>query len=940
MSAEATSVCAICDQPLLRRGSGAVCVRCLAGFLVVPDGLDGSGKTTQHYGHFEVLMGEDGWPLELGRGAMGTTYRARDTVLNRAVALKVIEQSVAALPVVRARFLREAQAAARFHHPNVASVLHYGEQEGECFYVMELVAGETLAERVRRDGPLPPTTALEIAVQVAHGLAAAEAQGIVHRDLKPGNIMWDVPAGDRSQRAVPTVKVIDFGLAKAVNAGGGGPEDTRGGFAGTPAFASPEQFIGSDDGRVDTRSDIYSLGVTLWYLLTGKLPFVGQTLAEIHKQQTRQPLPWDQLKVARVPKAVASLLRSMMSAAPSARPQSARELLAVLERCRRSLPPPEVRRRHRRLLIGGGTVLFVFAGTWLYQATRPPLDRSIVVLPFDNLSPNPADGFFTVGTQDEITADLARVKDLRVIGSNSTRSYPPGNRDLMRISRELGVAHLLEGSLRREGGKVHLGLRLVDIHDPDHPWTKEYDRQVADVFAVQGEVTRAIAERLDAKLSASEKAAVNRPPTTDLIAYDLYLRAKEGPQIFKSPGDVRRAYSGRIPLLDAAVSRDPGFAFAYCELARLHDGLYRYRFGATAQEQTVDHRSLAETALANARRLRPDAGEMHFAQAAHFHLATGDDEQARIEVDLAREALPNNSAVEELAGEIARGQNRWDEAIRCLEKAVALDPRENVNRFTLANTYRLSRHYDEFDRQMDQLIATMTAQDSVAYRLFRTLGSVEQRADLVPLRSALASVTLTDEPSGELKSEYGLVLAMCAHDADAISRILAATSQSSFPINHIVYPRAWYEAFVARMRQDRPAERTAFAAARIEVSQGVQSDLANGSMLSLLAVIDAGLGNKETAVQEARRAYELCSARKEVLTTPIAVCNLAVVYAWTGEPDLACEVLERWIGRPAGTNFPAQPTYGDLRLDPLWEPLEGNVRFQSLIERLAPQETR
>ena len=337
------STCAKCRRPLVERGGGAVCVHCLASFLVTEDGglqedwTAGEGGATSKawYGHFEVATDAAGQPIKLGSGAMGTAYRARDTVLNRAVALKVIDRSVAGHPAARARFLHEAQAAAKFHHPNVASVLYYGEEDGECFYVMELVVGETLAERVRRDGPLPVRSALEVAIQITRALVAAEAHGIVHRDLKPGNVMLD--GGEASSF---TVKVIDFGLAKAATAlGGRGPEDTRGGFVGTPAFASPEQFDRSEDRRIDTRSDIYSLGLTLWYLLSAKLPFVGQTLDEIHAQQTRQALPWDQLRAARVPNALSALLRSMLSAAPQSRPQSAGELLAALEKCRRALPP-------------------------------------------------------------------------------------------------------------------------------------------------------------------------------------------------------------------------------------------------------------------------------------------------------------------------------------------------------------------------------------------------------------------------------------------------------------------------------------------------------------------------------------------------------------------------------------------------------------------------
>src|SRR3954470_3804745 len=258
------------------------------------------------YDHFEVEVGVDGFPMELGSGAMAITYRARDTVLNSTVALKVIDRKVAKMSGVRSRFLREARAAAQIRHPNVARVSHYGEQDGECFYVMELVEGETLEAKVRREGPLPLALALEVIEQTARALAGAEKCGVVHRDIKPSNIMLE---SDPSGTLI--VKVIDYGIAKILNpeAERGG-EQTQTGFIGTPAFASPEQFAPSEQRKIDTRSDIYSLGVTFWYLLSGRVPFIGRTLQEVATRQAEE-LPLEQLKTAHVPARVIALLQSM-----------------------------------------------------------------------------------------------------------------------------------------------------------------------------------------------------------------------------------------------------------------------------------------------------------------------------------------------------------------------------------------------------------------------------------------------------------------------------------------------------------------------------------------------------------------------------------------------------------------------------------------------------
>src|SRR5437588_4329086 len=281
------------------------------------------------YDHFEVEVGADGFPTELGAGAMAITYRARDTVLNSVVAHKVIDRRVAQNPGARSRFLREARAAAQIRHPNVARVSHYGEQDGECFYVMELVEGETLEAKVRREGPLPLALALEIIEQTARALAAAEACGVVHRDIKPSNIMLESDPGG----CASIVKVIDYGIAKLLNPEAErGAEKTQPGFIGTPAFASPEQFAPSEQMKIDTRSDIYSLGATFWYLLSGRVPFVGRTLNDIRLRQT-EPLPIEQLKVGDVPARILALLNSMLAPDQKDRPQSARELLSAVHRC-------------------------------------------------------------------------------------------------------------------------------------------------------------------------------------------------------------------------------------------------------------------------------------------------------------------------------------------------------------------------------------------------------------------------------------------------------------------------------------------------------------------------------------------------------------------------------------------------------------------------------
>jgi serine/threonine protein kinase len=348
-AASEISTCPSCGRTLEETsGGGLGCMVCLlrvgiGGEEPAPKTFGGSQDSSpeafegdERFGVYEIERREDGSLYELGHGAMGVTYRAIDTTLQRRVALKIIRLAIAGRSAeARERFLREARAVAALRHEHITTIFQFGigEESGQCFYAMELIEGETLEERVRRAGPLDFRTTIEIAQQVASALAAAEKRGLIHRDLKPANLMlvgaYDAEEVGTPGCATPTVKIIDFGLAKALNAPVDRMRLTWGGFVGTPAFASPEQF---EDAALDVRADIYSLGATLWFALTGKTPFGGHSVEEIHRAQQSDALPMEQLKAAHVPHRLRSLLRSMLAVEPAARP-STRDLAARLQRC-------------------------------------------------------------------------------------------------------------------------------------------------------------------------------------------------------------------------------------------------------------------------------------------------------------------------------------------------------------------------------------------------------------------------------------------------------------------------------------------------------------------------------------------------------------------------------------------------------------------------------
>src|SRR5438067_1041546 len=565
--------CAVSGKPLTQPGQKHERLRHLVslGFLndsQQPERSEAGRRLIpgpQKYDHFEVEVGADGFPTELGAGAMAITYRARDTVLNSVVALKVIDRIVAQNPGARSRFLREARAAAQIRHPNVARVSHYGEQDGECFYVMELVEGETLEAKVRREGPMPLSLALEVIEQVARALAAAEACGVVHRDIKPSNIMLESdPSG------APIVKVIDYGVAKVLAPEAErGAEQTQTGFIGTPAFASPEQFAQSAETRLDTRSDIYSLGVTFWYLLSGRVPFVGRTLEEIRERQA-ESLPIDQLKGLDVPARIFALLKSMLAPDPKDRPQSARELLSAVHRCSTKFSA-EARSRRRRstLAVVGATLLIpaIALGPWLFQRSKPSaeMERSIAVLPFENLSGDKENAYLAEGIQDEILTRLSKVGGLKVISRNSTQRYKNKPENLREIAKQLGVAHFLEGSVQKSAGTVRANVQLIKAVNNSPVWADTVDRPLTDILSLESEVAITVADQLRAKLTGEEAQSIAAKPTDDPQAYDAYLRGLAY-TLRTGSFEPRNVVPAR-QYLKEAVRLDPKFALGWSLLS-------------------------------------------------------------------------------------------------------------------------------------------------------------------------------------------------------------------------------------------------------------------------------------------------------------------------------------------------------------------------------------
>ncbi len=529
---------------------------------------------TDRLGNYRIERHDDGTHWELGRGAMGVTYRAIDTSLRRPVALKLIDSEWAKRGgEARERFMREARTAASLRHSNIATVYHFGirEENGQCFCAMELVEGETLEMRVRRTGPLDALTTIDIGLQVTSALATAEKQGLVHRDLKPANLMLVAPAPNandsspgKAEKADTVVKVIDFGVAKALVEKPDAMGLTHGGFVGTPAFASPEQFT---DAQVDVRSDIYSLGATLWYLLTGRRPFAGATIEQIRASQRSRALPIEQLKTARVPSRLVSLIVSMLAPEPAARP-SVRALTLQLQDCRAQIL--DRWKSARRLAIAAGLIGIVAAGFALFPrwhdravsqsvapANIPP--NSIAVLPFVNMSEDKANEYFSDGISEELLNLLSKVPQLQVAARTSSVSFKGKQIEIPEIARKLHVANVLEGSVRKSGDQLRITAKLIRAAEGYNLWSETYDRKLDDIFKIQDEIAGEVVKQLKVILLGAAPTVRE----TDPKAYTLYLQAVQvGRQ------GTPEAYTQSDALFRQVLEIDPRYAPAWHELTR------------------------------------------------------------------------------------------------------------------------------------------------------------------------------------------------------------------------------------------------------------------------------------------------------------------------------------------------------------------------------------
>jgi serine/threonine protein kinase/tetratricopeptide (TPR) repeat protein len=875
------------------------------------------------FGDYELLE-------QIGRGGQGVVFRARQKSLNRTVALKVIGLGQWATKAHLKRFRLEAEAAARLEHAGIVPIHEVGERDGSCYFSMKFVEGGQLDEVVRRE-PILIRRAVELVAKVARIVHYAHEHGILHRDIKPGNILLDTKGEPH---------LTDFGLARLVESESSVTQTLD--VLGTPSYMAPEQAAGNN-AAVSSNTDVYGLGAVLYQLLTGQPPFAGGTTYETIKllldTEPRQP----RLLNPKIDRDLSTVCLKCLEKDPKRRYSSALALSKDLERWLKHEPIQArrtgifsqgkkwIRRNPASALLAASLIALTAAAGWIIwksELIRQPLTTGIAVLPFENLSEQKEQAAFADGVQDDILTKLAKIGDLKVISRTSVMEYR-GKPNVRQIGDALRVSHVLEGSARRSGDRIHLNAQLIDTRTDTHVWAEEYDRDLNDLFAIQSEIAEKVAAALKAKLAPEEKARLDARPTTNSEAYVLYLT---GLGREKAVNESTEDDIAAEQLYMQATALDPGFALAYARASILNS------FISTAI--TSDNRTRnakARTQAEEALRLSPNLGEAHMALGLCFYLGEKKYDAALKEFEVAAATSPNNAEIYIYVGGIYRRQGRWRESVASLERAMPLDPR-NASIANLAGNSHL------FVRDWAAAAACYTRAREINpdfvvawIRLARL--EVFRNVNPAAGRRILENVPVRLDSDGEVALTRW-DMAMLERDYAAAENILRDLPVEKFHTRDA--PKTYYQGRTALARGDKESAQHYFTTTIPALEKRVRDAPNDSQPHSLIGLLYAYLHRSEDAIREARRAVELDPESQDAFHGAMAAANLAMVYALVGEQESAITVIERLLSTPGPflgpwTDLPSDITLADLRLRWEWDSLRSNPRFQKILAAPEPK---
>src|SRR5437773_1787662 len=879
----------------------------------------------------------------VGVGGMGEVYLARDERLGRKAALKLLPEHLTIDEAQLGRFKNEARSASALNHPNILTVYEIGAEGDRQFIATEFIEGMTLRASIA-SGRINLHAAVESAVQLASALAAAHEAGVVHRDIKTENIML---------RPDGYAKVLDFGIAKLTEqrlasddhtVETTGVLQTRPGLVlGTAHYMSPKQARGQ---KVDARSDIWSLGVVLYEVVGGSPPFRGETPSDcIASILTTEPPPLSGV-LPDVPVKLESILQKALRKNSDERYQTINEMLADLRALKgkleteSSLPQTKTRaesivskiKRHKRgvLLTLAAALLVVAAVAYFFFFAAPaplPNEKSIAVLPFENLSEEKSNAYFADGIQDEILTRLSKIADLKVISRTSTQRYKKKSQKLSEIADQLGVANLLEGSVQKTNDQVRVNVQLIRAANDSHLWAETFDRRLTDIFSVESEVARTIADRLRAKLTGQEEQVIAARPTDNPEAYDAYLRGlaytlKTG----NSPANTLAAQK----YLKEAVRLDSKFALAWALLSYV-DAL---GYLTLTLQPTVALREETGQAAETALTLQPNLGEAILASGYYYYACLKDYDAAVRYFEQARQFLPNSSQIPESLAYVARRRGQWEQSENYFNEAERLDPRNASLLTQHAQSYMIVRRFPEALRKFNQVLDVIPDDlDTIAQKA----GIAQAEGDLTRAGALLASLHPTADDTGALEIQiYQAILER--RPAQIIPRLKEILAQPDPALGYNNGELRFWLGWAQEVAGDHAAAQESWRQSRSELEPFLKEQPDNYILIGDLALANMGLGAKAAALALSEQAMKVLPLEKDAVDGPAPIEVFARVTAQIGEPDRAIAALQKLLSIPSegalASRVPLTPAL--LRLDPMFDPLRNDQRFQKLtLEHVA-----
>ena len=949
-SATTRSVCAQCGSRLESTIDGEkFCINCLLRASLGDEGFD-RAETPHRFGQDEsiardssavasakadhgraVEFGDYELLEEIGRGSQGVVYRARQKSLNRTVALKIIALGHWASETHVKRFRREAEAAASLEHPCIVPIYEVGERDGACYFSMKFVEGGQLDEVVKRE-PMPPRRAAEVIVKLAHTVSYAHEHRILHRDIKPGNILLDAKGEPH---------LTDFGLARLVESESTVTRTLE--VLGTPSYMAPEQAAGKNI-ELTAATDIYGLGAVLYQLLTGHPPFAGgttyETVRQVLETNPRRPRLWN----SKIDRELETICLKCLEKDPKRRYPSALAVAEDLEHWLKHEPIHAkrsgfftrtrkwVRRKPAIAALIASLIALAAASGWIVWKSEfvqlPPTtapEKSIAVLPFENLSPDPDNAYFADGIQEEILTRLAKIAELKVISRTSTQQYQSKPRNLSEIAKQLGVANILEGSVQKVADQTRVNVQLINAQTDSHLWAETYDQKLADIFLVESEVAKAIADQLRVRLTGQEEQVIAAKPTDNVEAYDAYLR---GLAYSLKGGNTPANLLSAQRYLREAVRLDPKFALGWALLSHIDATGYI----TTSLQPTLALREEARLAADTALILKPNLGEAVWAKGFYHYACLRDYDTAVRYFEQARRFLPNSSQIPESLALVMRRRGQYDRSESYFNEAERLDPRNARMLNQRAASYMNLRRFPEALRKLDQVL-NITPDDVDI--LVEKASIAQVQGDLPRAAALLAPLRLTDVTDLEIQVYQGILERRPASIIPRLKELLAKPDPALGYYNGRL--RFWL-GWAQEVAGDQTAAQETWQQARNELESFFKEQPENWSLIKYLALTRMGLGDKAAALALAERAIAANPIEKDAAWGTQSVETLARVAARLGEPERAIAALQKLLSIPASgsLNAPAPITPALLRLDPMFDPLRNDPRFQKLCEEKQP----